>query len=65
MKAQINLDDLGLTQFEIPSDCSFLTNNQKVVLQSNESFVKIRRTVADIEDLISIVSEFIGYAESK
>jgi hypothetical protein len=65
MKAQINLDDLGLKQFEIPVDCSFLTNNQKVVLQSNESFVKIRKTVADIEDLISIVSSFIGDAESK
>lgn len=65
MKAQINLDDLGLKQFEIPSDCSFLINNQKVVLLNNESFVKIRRTVADIEDLISIVSDFIGYAESK
>ena len=65
MKAQINLDDLGLKQFEIPADCSFLTNNQKVVLQSNESFVKIRRTVADIEDLITIVSSFIGDAESK
>jgi len=65
MKAQLNLDDLGLKQFEIPTDCSFLTNNQKVVLQSNESFVKIRRTVADIDDLISIVSSFIGDAESK
>lgn len=65
MKAQLNLDDLGLKQFEIPTDCSFLTNNQKVVLQSNKSFVKIRRTVADIDDLISIVSSFIGDAESK
>lgn len=65
MKAQINLDESGLKQFEVPADCSFLINEHKVVLQSNESFVKIRRTVADIEDLITIVSSFIGDAESK
>lgn len=65
MKAQINLDELGLKQFEVPADCSFLINEHKVVLQNNEAFVKIRRTLADIEDLISIVTYFIDCAESK
>lgn len=65
MIAQINLDEQGAKEFEVPKDCSFLINDYKVVLQSNEAFVKIRRTMADIEDLVSIVSHFIGQAESK
>lgn len=65
IKAQINLDEQGLKEFEVPANCSFLINDHKVVLQNNEVFVKIRRTLADIEVLVSIVTNFIDHAESK
>lgn len=65
IKAEINLDDTGLKKFEIPSDSVFLVSNTNVHIKRNEDFVKIEKTVSEIDDLISIAQNFIDHRESK
>lgn len=65
IKAHIDLDDTGLKNFELPEDAVFLLRTDKVVLKNTADFVKIERNIDAIEDLMSIVSNFIDHAESK
>lgn len=65
IKAQINLDDMAFKNFELPENAVFLIRDDKAVLKNIDDFVKIERNIADLDDLISIVSNFIDYIESK
>lgn len=65
IKAEINLDETGLKKFEIPADSVFLVSDTNVHMKRNEDFVKIEKTVSEIDDLISIAQNFIDHNESK
>lgn len=65
IKAQIDLDDTGLKKFEVPANSVFLTTESNVYMKNNDDFIKIERTVSEIDDLISIVQRFINHRESK
>jgi hypothetical protein len=65
IKAEINIDNTGIKKFEIPADSIFLVSNTNVHIKKYEDFVKIEKTVADIEELISVAQNFIDHRESK
>jgi hypothetical protein len=65
IKARIDLDETGLKHFELPEDAVFLLRSDKAVLKNTADFVKIERNIEAIDDLISIVCNFIDYSESK
>lgn len=65
IKARIDLDETGVKHFELPEDAVFLLRSDKAVLENTADFVKIERNIEAIEDLISIVYNFIDYSESK
>lgn len=65
IKASISLDNSDYSQFEVPANAVFLVGSYSTVLKMNSDIVKIERTLDKISDLISIVSNFIDYAESK
>lgn len=65
IKATINIDNSGFVDFEVPTDAVFLVGISSTVLKMNYDLVKIERTLDNISDLISIISNFIDYSESK
>lgn len=65
IKAELILEDVGQRTIEFPENTVLLINEDKVLLKTNSDFIKIERSLDDIGDLISFLSDFIDEIESK
>ncbi len=64
-RPQINLDNSGSLSLDLPENIVFLLGDGNAVLKNTNDFVKIERSVKNIDELISIVSYLVEYDESK
>lgn len=65
IKAELILDKVGQRTIEFPENTVLLINEDNVLLKTNSDFIKIERSLDDIGDLISFLSDFIDEIESK
>lgn len=65
IKAELILEDVGQRTIEFPENTVLLINEDKALLKTNSDFIKIERSLDDIGDLISFLSDFIDEIESK
>lgn len=65
IKAELILENVGQRAIEFPENTVLLINEDKVLLKTNSDFIKIERSLDDIGDLISFLSNFIDEMESK